>query len=144
LPTYRSIYTDTCCLKRVDGPPEPAWMWWRTEGSLHQPPSLWRRWDPVNLLQLLCVLYLILMRRDFYLISTGLALKLIISNTCTCAKFGFAVVRNVYLPRREVSNCFIPSTMRCVFPFMLASLTRRASVSSVGCLDSIRVRITLV
>jgi len=68
----------------------------------------------------------------------------IISNACTRSKFGFAVFRNVYLPQREVNNCFIPSTMRCVFPFMLASLKRRASINSAGCLDSIRVRIALL
>jgi hypothetical protein len=39
--TYRPIYTDICCVKRVDGSPEPAWMWWPTEGPL---------WDHVNLL----------------------------------------------------------------------------------------------
>jgi hypothetical protein len=31
-----------------------------------------------------------------------------------------------------------------VFPFMHASLMRRASIDSVGCLDSIRVGMTLL
>jgi hypothetical protein len=80
------------------------------------------------------------MRRDFYLISVRLAFKSVISNKCARSKFGFAMVRNVYLPQREVNQCFIPSTMRCVFPFVHASLTRRASIDSVGCLDSIKSR----
>jgi hypothetical protein len=85
------------------------------------------------------------MRRDFLkLFSIRLTFKSIISNKCARSKFGFAMVGNVYLPQREVTQCFGPCTLRCVFPFMHALLTRRASIDSVGCLDSIRVGMTLL